>query len=149
MNKEKVLTNALVQFRSLGWGWRIQLQQTKSALSYWDWLVSNGDCGHDVLNRALSGKSMNGNFQSLWVCGVVIILINWLISFLHSSYTSINPILDLLSILLSMHTCPHTFDTICVIVWLGCITYIHVYHWKLMKSNLICACYVSKLCQSM
>ena len=97
MNKEKVLTNALVQFRSLDWGWRIQLHQTKSALSYWDGQVSNGDCGHAVLNRALSGKSMNKNFQSLWVCGVIIILINWLTSFLHSSYTSINPILDLFS----------------------------------------------------
>ena len=70
--------------------------------------MSNGDCGHDVLNRAMSGKSMKKNFQSLWVCGVVIILINWLTSFLHSSYTSINPILDLFPILLSMHPCPRT-----------------------------------------
>ena len=70
--------------------------------------MSNGDCGHDVLNRAMSGKSMKKNFQNLWVCGVVIILINWLTSFLHSSYTSINPILDLFPILLSMHPCPRT-----------------------------------------
>ena len=47
-----------------------------------------GDCDDDLLDKALSWTSMKGNFLSVLVCWVVIIIDKLITIFLHASCSS-------------------------------------------------------------